>query len=169
METIREYVLSYKNNKAEKDASFNQIMHRFKPLIEFDAHRLFNIDLEDARQELICALIESLNRIESLDNEGGIIKYISNSIKYRYLELCDISAKNRNISCTLNTYQEHVYIEHYSVVELTVDIMNNNSLNQRKKQILLLTMRGHTSKEISSMLGVSTQYINRVKKNQSST
>lgn len=92
--------------------------------------------------------------------------YIHNAVKFKFSYLCKKNFKSppideicENELCILP------YFEKYSDIELSYDIEKRKKQLPEKQQIIFeYLLKGYSDKEISDILGLSRQYINRVKK-----
>lgn len=136
-----------------------------KPLIKSYCKRTFFLDKEDAIQEVILAIIESVKRIPHCSSDGECINYIRNAVKINYAHLCK---KNDTLQfdADTNNYENNVqYTEKYADIEFAVDIHNFiSTLPKKKKELMILLVLGASDQDIARRLNVSRQYVNRIKK-----
>lgn len=65
-----------------------ELLQRLQPLINAYSNKLFFLDKEDGRQEIVLAIIESVKSISSYKSDCECIAYINNAVKFRYARLC---------------------------------------------------------------------------------
>lgn len=156
------------NEAKVNQEKMNQLIREFDPLIKNYCKKLYFCEKEDAQQELTLAIIEAVRRMISCESEGGCIMYISNAVKYKYISLCKKNIIKENIEDVYSDVQlEQVNKEFddYSVVDLEYDyrkILNN--LSEKKKNILSYMEKGYSDRQISEIMNISRQYVNRVRK-----
>lgn len=163
--TFAELVRQYKDK--EDNQSLLCIIERMQPLINKYARSSYFCEYEDMKQELVLAIIESVKRIEKYNDEGKVIKYITNGIRNRFLELYRKYNKNKlesycdiqSVECNLSFYEK------YSDIEFYVDMIWISNLPTVKRKIAeYILFNEATDTEISKRLHISRQYVNRCKK-----
>lgn len=142
------------------------LLEKLNPLIQSYTKKLFFLEKEDARQELMIAIIEAVQAISKCENDGQCLNYINNAVKFRFANLCKRNIKQEKIH---NKYEKELhniaYFEKYVDIEMEYDLQEKrNSLTKNQKKILDYLLLGCSDKEISEKLGISRQYINRIKK-----
>ena len=83
--TILELVKVAKE-KRDTDAIL-QIVQYMQPLINKYAKNSYLAEYEDMQQELCLALIESIHKIQKIENEGQCVQYFANAIRNRFYEI----------------------------------------------------------------------------------
>lgn len=155
--------------KLVKDAKTNRellnvLIDKFQPLINSYCRKLFYLDPDDAKQEMYLAIIESVRNIPCCKTDGQCITYITNAVKYKYCFLCRKNIVREENEDLYEEDIEKVYVEEYGFVELLFDCNKIAlSLQEKKKEILQYIVDGYTDREIAKKIGVSRQYVNRVK------
>jgi len=143
-----------------------ELLIRFEPLIINYSSKLYNMEFEDAKQELTILLIQCIHSIKRCDNDNECLAYIK---VYIYHGFCKIYQEKKR------KYIEEVIFDE----ELANDLLNNDindcttkidleislkNYSERIRKIIYLVYFGYSDKEIAMMLSLSRQYINRIKK-----
>lgn len=153
--------------KAKKDTeSQMRLLNQMKPLINMYSKKLFFLDSEDATQEICLAIIEAIINITECETDGQCITYINNAVKYRFARLCKRNIKKEKME---ETYELNlklaIYNEKYGDIETIYDWTDKiKKLSNKQKKIFNYLIEGYTDYEIAKKMGMSRQYINRVKK-----
>lgn len=160
-------ISEYKKTKDER--YFNEILERFKPLLNSYASKLFYLEHDDSFQELSLALFEAISNMQIFDNEYACIAYIQKVIMHKFTKLYRKSKQAQQINysnvpldtaCNLDGLRSYT---DDSILE--IDLQNLlKSKSHVEKNILYLIMMWYSDKEIGIILGYSRQYINRIKK-----
>ena len=162
MSTIYDIIKSAQKDKAQLEI----LLNRFTPLIKKYSRKLFFLEREDAEQEIIIAIIEAVKRMKVYDSEGECISYINNAVLYKYYSLCKSSIKEQKIEVLEIDNAFLPYIENYEDVNTYIDLsISMENLSNKYKDIVILLLKGCSDSEIAEDLGVTRQYINRIKKN----
>lgn len=164
--SISTLIKKYKENG--KSAELLAILDRMKPLINKYAKKLFKIEFEDANQEMILALIESVNKMSCYENDGQCISYFNRALNNKYHELCRTSRKieneysmdDINIESRTNPHNDYIDTEFY--FDLYTMISDNHDTNNSIISYIIENDASDT--EIAKRLGISRQYVNRFKK-----
>lgn len=136
------------------------------PLFIKYSRKLYNLDQEDCFQEFSLTLFEALTCISQTESPFAVFKYLYISIHNKYVYLC----KKLHSGLYFESYED---IEwkldaqsdgHLSDIEFTHDLQNILHLPLRQKQILFLLLLGNSTTEIGNILGISKQYVSRIKK-----
>lgn len=151
-----------KNFKNRDMTAFTQIYEQFEGLILFYARKLGG---EDYAQELTLFLLELLYSIKpesfNADHSIGIKKYISVCIRNKYIALSKEKQKYTSITnaalendfCCASSAESFVAVE---------DMLN--CLSPRQKLIMIYKyIYGYSDIEISMLLDISRQAVNRLK------
>lgn len=160
---ISEWITDYKN---EEPDALEQLWKQMLPLMY--AGKTHFMEYDDACQEYSIALIEAINKIQTYDTDGQCLKYIVTCIKNRfcflYKHYCsgvaneifdDIVIDDSN---TANTYDDVIF---------STDIMDfiGKLPSETKRSIASLSIiQQKSDAEIAFQLGLSRQYINRIKR-----
>lgn len=142
------------------------IMLKMQPLIRKYIRKLYFIEKDDANQELNLALIESVFKISEYDNEAMCLSYLQKTIYNKYCFLCSQHIKSSHVFNEFKEISDEVpYIEQYNIIELSYDLHRLlEHKNNKQKYIIHCILNEFSDNEIALRLGVSRQYINRVKK-----
>ena len=119
----------------------------------------------------ICGLIEAVQKIKSYDTDRLFLAYAVKCIKNKfctlYKEHCAEVPTESDTEILLeknsNAYTEEGYRDIVLAIDLNAFIRGINSGKKQKIAILFLVFQKSDS-EIASMLGVSRQYVNRVRR-----
>lgn len=151
----------YNYQKLHNKNDLEQLIVQFEPLLKKYAVK---VSFEDSMQDLIVALIETLNKIplNKIKEEKYILSYIAKSIKNKYIKL---SSRKSNDSKVLsesdileNIVKEYDDISRIDMIDL-LDV-----LSTREKSILYFIFFQNISIEaISKKFHTSRQYINQTK------
>ncbi len=147
------------------------IWRQMLPLIKKYAGRTHFLEYEDACQEYSLTLIEAINKIKNYDNDRLFLAYAVKCIKNRFYTLYKIyrtepptesetedSPEKHSNSCVEDTYGDIVLL-----LDLKSFISRLSSENRRRIAALSLISQ-KSDAEIASILGVSRQYVNRIKR-----
>ena len=165
--SLKMLVENYKTGNKE---AMNQIIIKMTPLVNKYARRLFKMEFEDMRQEMIIAIFEAVIKMEGEYSEYQCLRYITNAVKFRYMELSRKSYMleiNEEIVDyeTLGQFEEH-RTNSYSDIEFLYDLETKcDTSSAIKRKIYHYVVDYNLSdQEIAKNLNVSRQYINRCKK-----
>lgn len=150
----------------ENPDALMEIIELLRPLVKSYLRKLFFIERADAEQELHLAIIEAIRGIQKCETDGQCLTYINNAVKYKYSYLCKKNSKRESLE---DPYEKDVdqkpIIEDYDEVETIYDWkLKMSHLSQRKQKIFNYLAEGYSNQEIAEKMGVSRQYINRLKK-----
>lgn len=151
------------------DECLLEVLDRMEPIINKYARKLYLLEFEDTKQELLIAVIESINKIQKYENEGQVVSYFCRAVRNRYLELCrksEVTEKEdiydeEKMKILISSFEEtYLHIELYKDLE---------KYRKGKTKIEKVIIKGvldeeKTDKELAEELGVSRQYVNRCKK-----
>lgn len=162
---VSELICEIKKDKEQ----FDLLLYRFQPLIKKYTRSLYKDDEEDVYAELSAALWEAVCNIEFYDDEGQTIKYLATAIRNKYFELYRKSRRYNDYTVGI---EEQALEEKKSEDNAVADMLINDELQRisvrfkgkKKKIFYLIFMRGHTDMQVASELGISRQYVHRVKK-----
>lgn len=143
-----------------------QVLERMHPLVKSYAKKSFFIETSDAEQELYLAIIEAIKMMPKCETDGQCLTYIKNAVKFKFASLCKKNIKKEKIEYPYKKdLNEEVYHEKYYDVEILYDLEKRMSyMNEKEKKILKYLILGYSDSEISEKMGMSRQYINRIKK-----
>lgn len=143
------------------------LLERLNPLIRSYTKKMFFLEKEDAQQEIVIAIIEAVKGIVKCENDGQCLSYINNAVKFKFAHLCKQNIKKKeNESTDEMDLNQVAYFEKYADAEMECDIqMKKNFMTKKQKDILNYLLLEYSDKEISDRLGISRQYVNRIKKN----
>ncbi len=138
-QSISNLISMYKTNPQNED-SLLEIINKFKPLVKKYAKKFPNYEFEDISQELVIAIIEAVHKIETYEKEGQCIKYISTSIKRKFVELYRKRKQVENNQTEVVPLIDEVCDkkDYYKQVELYADLYNlQKTKNVVQSQIAL--------------------------------
>lgn len=162
---ISEQITDYKNGDS---AALEQLWKQMLPLIKKYAGKTHFMEYDDACQEYSIALIEAINKIQTYDTDGQCLKYIATCIKNRfcflYKRYCsgvaneifdDIVIDDSN---TANTFDDVVFFADIA------DFIEKIPSEVKRNIASLSILQQKSDAEIALQLGLSRQYINRIRK-----
>lgn len=151
-----------------KDGNKNsmlEILNKFKPLIKKYSYMM---NYEDAENDLILSMIQLVNDMPYLNNDGQAVNYINQSIYNAYIKYIKLQIKKRENEYLYDTEEiKNISMLYDGFSETDVDLqcaMEQLSKNQRNV-IILKFMYMMPDKEIMEKLKLSRQsvYKNKVK------
>lgn len=165
--TILELVKVAKE-KRDTDAIL-QIVQYMQPLINKYAKNSYLAEYEDMQQELCLALIESIHKIQKIENEGQCVQYFANAIRNRFYEIYRAwkslkrEMPGNDELLTLNIADSKNY---YSEIEFFIDMVSGAECkSDLQKEIMKCCILEEISDtDIAKRLNISRQYVNRCKK-----
>lgn len=164
---MREGYLSdlVKHSKDDSETMI-QLLGVMEPLIKSYTRKLFFMEKADAQQEIYLAIIEAVKNIPQCKTDGQCLTYIQNAVKFKFVHMCKKNMKKEEMEDLYKKdLDEEIYMEKYSDVETFYDLQKKKaSMNQKQKEILYFLLRGYSDHEIADKMGISRQYINRIKK-----
>lgn len=167
MNFINKLVEQTKQGNQEAKA---QIVIRMSPLIKKYALKIHFMEYEDAEQELYISLIECIPYLDYNKDESKLLKYMEQTIIHKYYFLCK---KNLSlpemISTDMISYEmqgkfDNGFEQCEWYLDLKKDIKEIYKQDATRAKIVYLSIMEYTDKEIALLLGLSRQYVNRVKK-----
>ncbi|WP_310603665.1 sigma-70 family RNA polymerase sigma factor [Anaerosporobacter sp.] len=155
-------------NELHSSISLEIVLVKMQPLIKKYTKKLYFMEKEDATQELNLALIEAIYHLTSYDNDAMCLTYLQKSVINKYNYLCKANIKRSSLLNEFTEVPDTISdIINYSDVEFFTDI--NELLkdkNDKEKMIAKYILLHHFGDaEIALRMGLSRQYVNRVKKN----
>lgn len=167
MESISLITLLQHAHNGDKTAQ-EEIIVKFMPLIRKYAHKCYSMEFDDAQQELSLALLYAVASIKYIQNERECLRFIENAIINHYKYLCRISMKRKDYEIASDSEVLRNIPQENSFAQTELKLMIQEYLQQlpqRKRHILEYVLSGQFSTaEISKRLHISSQYINRIKK-----
>lgn len=153
--------------KTGNEKAVERMLEKFQPLIHKYARYFGENEKEDIAQELRIALYEAVIKIENVENEVAATNYIVRSIKHRFGQLYKKQLQIRDM--------EDAFLEDFDVGydELSyensvfyVDLVDKLKQCSKKQRFIIYEILNHDASdgEIAERLGVSKQYVNRIKK-----
>ena len=150
--------------KGDKD-SMLEILSKFKPLIKKYSYMM---NYEDAENDLILSMIQLINDMPSLSNDGQAVNYINQSIYNAYIKHIKLQIKKRKNEYLCDTEEiKNISMLYDDFYEANVDLkcaIEQLSKNQRNV-IILKFIYMLPDKEIMKKLKLSRQsvYKNKIK------
>jgi RNA polymerase sigma factor (sigma-70 family) len=151
-----------KKFRKQDEEVFSEIYDEFKKLIRMYSSRLGG---EDSDQELTVFFVELLHTVDlhkfKPDNSDGVSRYIAVSLRNKYIAL----SKKSQLECIMNTSFE----EAENFISFTTDDYSSISealSHLSERQQLIITYKyiyNYTDSEISEILGITRQAVNRLK------
>lgn len=164
MESLISLIQNYQSGQT---AACDEILRRMSPLVKKYARKIHCIEYDDAIQELYITLIESLNYINPNQSEGKCVKYMETAVINRYYTLCKKQLslpETEDITDSISTLSVPSAFDD-SYFDIADYIRSPPPKSGNKHQILSLYFyEDLEDKEIAERLGISRQYVNRIKK-----
>ena len=150
--------------------AFMELLEQFRPLIVKYSNLLYKDDFEDMKSEFTITLWQAVCNIKKYDINKQIVRYFSNALRMRFLELYRES-RSYNDHCLLaGDYDFYTNVadpvSHSDRLITQLDINKYiSSLNENMKMIAhyIINLQ-YTDTEIARQLQMSRQYINRVRR-----
>lgn len=144
-----------------------QVLEKMTPLVKSYAKKIFFIERSDAEQELYLAIIESIKMMPKCETDGQCLTYINNAVKFKFAALCKKNIKREQVEDLYKKdLDEEAYFDKYEEVEILCDLQRKaNFMGKKEQEILKYLIEGYSDSEIGKKMGMSRQYINRIKKN----
>lgn len=147
------------------DNKMMEILNKLSPLRNKYVKKLFFLERSDAEQEINIAIIEAIKGIKKSETDGQCLTYINNAVRFKYAYLC----KKNLYRCKEESYEEiendSIFVEKYGDIEFKFDLeVKKKKLSLKQQKIFEYIIEGYSDKEIARKMGISRQYINRVKK-----
>lgn len=163
---MEDRTILYQIKKAKTDKNqMENLIESFRPLIRKYARKLFDMEREDAEQELIIAVIQGVLKITQYNSEGECVNYISNAVKFRFYELQKSCLRLQNTEVVYDNLEWKIQEIPFEDIDFKVDICNKlEKLKGIRRKIGELLLYGDSDTEIAEKLGISRQYVNRMKK-----
>lgn len=151
-----------KNFRKEDMLAFGPIYSEFKRYIRFYSKKL---GYEDALQELTVFLLELLYDIDlerfNNDSSDGLSRYIAVAIRNKYIALSKENTRYAFMCAEL--YESEVSYTDSAIEKICVEEALSNLTNKQRLIIIYKYILNYSDAEISSLLGVSRQAVNRIK------
>lgn len=169
VEKVALLVRKYKETK--EDHYFTELLKEMYPLINRYARNLYYLEYEDSVQELELAMFEAIIKMKNTDNDYACLSYIHTTVKHKFCKLYALSC------CKCREYKQQYEISNEvdedtssqtatKDIDFLLDLQKELSLKPKKQRVIIqLLMEGYHDSEISRYLGVTRQYVNRIKKN----
>lgn len=153
--------------KAKYDTNaLMEIITRMQPLIKKYAKHLFFMEYEDATQELTLSIIEAVYSISKYPTDAECITYIENAVKYKFSHLCKKNIyREQHEDIYTPADNSSAFYQDFSLEEFKADWADKiHSMPSKHQIILQYILLGYSDKEIAKRIGLSRQYVNRIKK-----
>lgn len=143
-----------------------ELIELYSPIINKYARYFGREMYEDVQQELRIAVIEAAKSIKYIEQEGKCINYIVRTIKHRFVTLYKKQYEYNEREELTDEVDGSLQVDFYKDVEIYIDIQQFcKQFNGRQQAIIKgIMMYGYGDTELARNLGVTRQYINRVKK-----
>lgn len=142
------------------------LLDMLEPLILKYSKKLYLLEVDDSKQELRLSIIEAVHKISRCETDGECLKFLKNAVLYKYTYLCKKSIIQKD--------KETSYVTHFSTsnppsayedIDSLCDlIIQKHSLPPKQQLIFEYLISGYSDSEISAKMGLSRQYVNRIKK-----
>ncbi len=147
--------------------ALEKIIMKMQPLIKKYARKLYFMDKDDAMQELYLSLLESINNIKKYENDAMCVSYLNKCIVNKYCYLCKMNMKYCQINDEYIEISDDIpYKENFDFIELSADIRDLLKDKNNKQKLIMhyYLFENKSDIEIALKIGVSRQYVNRIKK-----
>lgn len=153
--------------KKDKE-KFGLLIEKFDPLIKKYVRLLYKDDKEDVYAELVAALWESVCNMEYYYDDGQITNYFIRALRNKFLELYRISKKKHDNTSDIDEFDLNKivgYVNAYDDLLILNDLnkMRHKLSNRKRKIFDLIFYEGYSDKEVATELGISRQYVHRVR------
>ncbi len=144
----------------------DQLILKMSPLAKRYATKVHFMDYEDTLQEFYVALVIGGTHLNESFTEAQCIKYLAKAIDNHYKYLC---RKHLSIDPPLNL-DDHQHLEtsdhiDHTMLDIYRYIQSVTQKDQTKGKILTKSfLQDKSDAEIASELGISKQYVNRIKR-----
>lgn len=153
--------------KKDKE-KFGLLIEKFNPLIKKYVRLLYKDDKEDVYAELVAALWESVCNMEYYYDDGQITNYFIRALRNKFLELYRTSKKKHDNTLDIDEFDLNKIVGDVNAYDdlLILNDLNKmrHKLSNRKRKIFdLIFYEGYSDKEVATELGISRQYVHRVR------
>ena len=153
--------------KRGDEEAFRILLEKFQPLVDKYSRYFGESEKEDAAQELRIALYEATLKIRNLDCEGAIIKYLVKAVRHKfgkiYKKRIQMSGKEESLIEEFDASYEELSYE--NVIFYTDLVRKLKKCSETERIIIFEILScGASDMQIAKRLGVSKQYVNRIKK-----
>ncbi len=129
---------------------------------------LYKDEKEDAYAGLVAALWEAICNIEHYDNDGQVTNYLIRALRNKFFEMYRISKRfHDNMSSIDQTDLSQIESfcnEYDDLIILNALWKVRNKFTGKKRKIFdLIFYEGYSDMEVATELGISRQYVHRVK------
>lgn len=164
MSTITEELRKYHDGD---EKAMEEILLQMMPLIKKYARKIHFMEQEDALQELSLAMIKTIRNADTDRTEAENLRYFEISISGCYKKLCtrfQSQPKELPIDCIPENYVEISEDAIDLAVSLQRYIAQVRENDATKAKILIYALNMYSDIEISRILGLSRQYVHRIKR-----
>lgn len=163
--SISELICEIKKDKEQ----FGLLLCKFQPLIRKYTKALYKDEEEDMYGEFIAALWEAVCNITFCNSEGQVVNYLATALRNKYFELYRKSRRYNDHTIGIKEQELKNITSEDSTIDdiLIADELEKirNKLDGNKKKIFeLVFLKGYADLRVASELGISRQYVHRVKK-----
>ena len=153
--------------KKDKE-KFGLLIEKFNPLIKKYVRLLYKDDKEDVYAELVAALWESVCNMEYYYDDGQITNYFIRALRNKFLELYRTSKKKHDNTLDIDEFDLNKIVGDVNAYDDLLILKDLNKmrhkLSNRKRKIFdLIFYEGYSDKEVATELGISRQYVHRVR------
>lgn len=129
---------------------------------------LYKDEKEDAYAELVAALWEAICNIEHYDNDGQVTNYLIRALRNKFFEMYRISKRFHDNMSSIDPTDlsqiESFCNEYDDLIILNALWKVRNKFTGKKRKIFdLIFYEGYSDMEVATELGISRQYVHRVK------
>ena len=155
-----------KTRNIKQKAEIDQLILKMSPLAKRYAAKVHFMDYEDTLQEFYIALVIAGTHLKETFTEAQCVKYLAKAVDNHYKYLC---RKHLPIEPPLNL-DDHQHLESsdhidHTMLDIYRYIQSVTQKDQTKGEILSKSfLQDKSDAEIASELGISKQYVNRIKR-----
>ena len=144
------------------------IYFKMEPLLKKTAGKLYDYEYEDAFQELAVALLEGIEKIRFIVNEGQCIKYFVKIIKNKAYKMYVARSKEKELICDeemdFSRVEDSMSEMEICIAKLFVDEMCKGRSEKQREIVRMSIFDGYSDSEIAKKMNISRQYVSQCKK-----
>lgn len=165
MKSIKELIVDFHSGD---EKALDLLTKEMTPLVKKYANQMHFMEYEDAVQELFVTLIESIKHLDISRTQNECLKYMKTAVYNRYQCLCRkyFSRIEKESNIVFDLYiglNDDIDSKIFQIdFENYVESLKSNPLQYNI--LFLYYKKNKKQSEISEMLGVSHQYVNRIQK-----
>lgn len=145
---------------------FLNILKLFEPAINKYTNKMYLDDKEDVHSELVLGLLEATLKINYCNEEGQCIVFLSNALKFKFYEIYKKSISKNSSEYYFDNFNSLI-IDEYEFEKVLLKLFFEEYIRSQgtnfKDIIYMILIENKTDKEISTIKGVSRQYVNKLR------